>query len=40
MYTLDDDSSLVTSGKTLKEMEVRLQKSVTEVSDWFVSNLK
>ena len=29
-----DDSSLDTSGKTLKEIEVRLQKRVTEVSDW------
>ena len=29
-----DDSSLDTSGKTLKEIEVRLQKSITKVSDW------
>ena len=28
-----DDSSLDTSWKTLKEIEVRLQKSITEVSD-------
>ena len=33
-----DDSSLDTSGKTLKEIEVRLQKSITEVSDWCKKN--
>ena len=29
-----DDSSFDTSRKTLKEIEVRLQNSITEVSDW------
>ena len=33
-----DDSSLDTSGKTLKEIEVRQQKSITEVSDWCKNN--
>ena len=33
-----DDSSLDTSGKTLKEIEVRLQNSITEVSDWCKKN--
>ena len=33
-----DDSSLDTSGKTLKEIEVRLQKIITEVSDWYEKN--
>ena len=35
---LADDSSLDTSGKTLKEIEARLQKSITEVSDWCKKN--
>ena len=35
---LADDSSLDTNGKTLKEFEVRLQKSITEVSDWCKKN--
>ena len=29
-----DDSFLDTNGKTLKEIEVRLQKSITHFSDW------
>ena len=33
-----DDSSLDTIWKTLKEIEVRLQKSITEVSDWCKKN--
>ena len=33
-----DDSSLDTRGKTLKEIEIRLQKSITEVSDWCTKN--
>ena len=34
-----DDSSLDTSGKSVKEIEVTLQKSLNEVSDWCKSNL-
>ena len=33
-----DDSSLDTRGQTLKEIEVMLQKSITEVSDWCKKN--
>ena len=33
-----DGSSLDTSGKTLKEIEVSLQKSITDVSDWCKKN--
>ena len=33
-----DDSFLNKSGKTLKETDVRLQKSITEVSDWCKNN--
>ena len=33
-----DDSSLDTSGKTLKEIEVRLHNSITEISDWCKKN--
>ena len=33
-----DDSSLDTSGKTLKEIEERLQKSITKVCDWCKKN--
>ena len=34
-----DDSSLDTSGKTVKEIEVTLQKSLNEVSGWCKNNL-
>ena len=33
-----DELFLDTSGKTLKEIEVKLQKSITEVSDWCKKN--
>ena len=38
-FLFADDSSLDTSGKTVKETEVTLQKSLNEVSNWFKSNL-
>ena len=34
-----DDSSLDTSGKTVKEIEVTLQKSLNDVSGWCENNL-
>ena len=34
-----DDSSLDTSGKTVKEIEVTLQKSLNDVSGWCKNNL-
>ena len=37
-FLFADDSSLDTSGKTLKEIVVRLQRSTTEVSDWCKKN--